>query len=79
MLAVNMHEAKTSLSSLVAAIEDGKESEIIIARGGRPVARLLPMASAPEKRIGVAEGKFTVPDDIDLQNADIARRFHGED
>jgi antitoxin (DNA-binding transcriptional repressor) of toxin-antitoxin stability system len=79
MLAVNMHEAKTSLSSLVAALEDGREKEIIIARGRRPVARLLPVASAPQKRIGVAQGKFTVPDDIDAQNAEIARRFCGED
>jgi antitoxin (DNA-binding transcriptional repressor) of toxin-antitoxin stability system len=79
MLAVNMHEARTSLSRLVTAIEDGRESEIIIARGGHPVARLLPVSSTPKKRIGIAEGKFTVPDDIDSQNAEIARRFYGED
>jgi antitoxin (DNA-binding transcriptional repressor) of toxin-antitoxin stability system len=70
---------QTSLSRLVATIKDGKESEIIIIRGGRPVARLLPMESTPKKRIGVAEGKFTVPDDIDLQSANIACHFHGED
>jgi hypothetical protein len=50
-----------------------------IIRDGRPVARLLPMTSAPKKRIGVAQGKFTVPDDIDPQNADIAHRFYGKD
>jgi antitoxin (DNA-binding transcriptional repressor) of toxin-antitoxin stability system len=48
MLAVNMRETKTSLSSLVAALEHGRKKEIIIARGGRPVARLLPVASAPK-------------------------------
>jgi antitoxin (DNA-binding transcriptional repressor) of toxin-antitoxin stability system len=41
MRAINMLEAKTSLSRLVAVIEDGSEEEIVIARGGRPVARLV--------------------------------------
>jgi len=79
MLAVNMLEAKTSLSRLVAAIEDRQESEIIIARNGRPVARLVPIqASSPQRRIGIAAGKFTVPDDIDQSNAEIERLFAGE-
>ncbi|MCL2831279.1 MAG: type II toxin-antitoxin system prevent-host-death family antitoxin [Betaproteobacteria bacterium] len=80
MIAVNMLEAKTSLSRLVAAIEDGQESEILIARNGRPVARLVPIqASPPQRRIGIAAGKFVVPDDIDQSNAEIARLFSGKD
>ena len=78
MRAVNMLEAKSSLSRLVEALEQGREREIIIARNGRPVAKLVPLeARSPEKRLGVAKGLFDVPDDIDTRNADIARMFDG--
>ncbi len=76
MLAVNMLDAKTSLSRLVEAVETGRETEIIIARNGRPAARLVAVESAPaSSRIGVARGAFEVPDDIDASNPDIARLF----
>ncbi|WP_211239014.1 type II toxin-antitoxin system Phd/YefM family antitoxin [Desulfonatronum lacustre] len=59
MLVVNMFEAKTTLSKLVEAIESGKESEVIIARHGTPVARLVPIPSQPvAKRIEIARGEF---------------------
>jgi len=74
--AINMLEAKTNLSRLVDAIERGAEREIVIARNGRPVARLVPVAAGPiERRIGVARGRFEVPDDIDAHNAAVARLF----
>ena len=47
MHTVNMLQAKTSLSRLVEAIELGQEHEIVIARNGRPVARLVPMDLPP--------------------------------
>lgn len=76
---VNMLQAKSSLSRLVEAIEKGEEREIVIARNGRPVARLVPMHTAPAgKRIGVAKGRFKVPDSIDTHNEDVARLFLGE-
>lgn len=79
MTSVNMLEAKSSLSRLVEAIELGRESEIIIARNGRPVARLVPLAETPAgPRIGVARGCFEVPDDIDAHNDEVARLFRGE-
>lgn len=79
MLAVNMLQAKTTLSKLIEAIEQGREREIIIARNGRPAARLVPIEAAPvEKRIGIAEGLFTVPDNIDVHNAEIAQLLAGE-
>jgi len=54
MATVNMLEAKSNLSRLVEAIEQGKEREIVIARNGRPAARLVPIAEQPpEQRIGV--------------------------
>lgn len=65
MPSVNIAEAKTTLSRLVAAIEQGQEREIVIARAGRPVAKLVPIDTASAgKRIGVAKGKFIVPDSI---------------
>ena len=78
MTAVNMLEAKTHLFRLVEAIEQGKEREIIIARNGRPVARLAPLEEGPaELRIGIARGEFEVPDDIDISNEEVARLFLG--
>ena len=82
MRTVNMLEAKSSLSRLVEALEQGEEQEIIIARNGRPAAKLVPMKAsaegAPLKRIGVAKGSFQVPADIDRHNDEIARLFLGE-
>ena len=76
MPSVNMLQAKSSLSRLVEAIEQGQEREIVIARNGRPAAKLVPMDTVPAgKRIGVAKGKFKVPDSIDTHNEDVARMF----
>lgn len=78
MPSVNMLQAKSSLSRLVEAIEQGREREIVIARNGRPVARLVPIdATLTEKRMGVARGVFEVPDDIDADNDAVARLFLG--
>ena len=73
---VNMLEAKTHLSRLVEAIETGAATEVVIARNGRPVARLtaLPGPDRP-RRLGVARGQFTVPESIDAANPLIAELF----
>lgn len=61
---VNVHEAKTQLSRLIARAERGEE--IVIARAGRPVARLLPFESASRGRVlGADRGLLTIPDDFD--------------
>ena len=78
MQAVNMLQAKSSLSRLVEAIEQGEEREIVIARNGRPVAKLVPIDTLPVgKRLGVAKGLFEVPDSIDAHNDEVARLFIG--
>lgn len=78
MQSVNMLQAKSSLSRLVEAIEQGQEREIIIARNGRPAAKLVPMDTVPRgMRIGVAKGLFEVPDSIDAHNDEVARLFLG--
>jgi len=80
MTTVNMLEAKNTLSKLVEAVESGGESEIIIARNGRPAARLVPLEGRKAgMRIGVAKGLFEVPDDIDADNEEIAKMFYGEE
>jgi prevent-host-death family protein len=80
MKSVNMLEAKTQLSKLVDRIERGQDREILIARNGRPAARLVPVAACPVgKRIGLLKGKFKAPSlkQLDAQNAKLARLFAG--
>lgn len=79
MSVVNMLEAKTHLSKLVESLETGEETEIIIARNGRPAARLVPLKPlSTGPRIGVAIGKYVIPDDIDEDNDLIADLFEGK-
>ncbi len=78
MHSVNMLQAKSSLSRLVEAIEQGEEREIIIARNGRPAAKLVPVdVSMPGQRIGIAKGAFEVPDNIDTNNDEVTDLFLG--
>lgn len=80
MRVVDILEAQSNLSHLVNAVESGAEIEIVIARNGEPVARLVPIQAAPAgKRIGIAKGKFKIPDDIDGDNALIAEPFLGRE
>jgi antitoxin (DNA-binding transcriptional repressor) of toxin-antitoxin stability system len=75
---VNMLQAKSTLSRLVETVELGQEAEILIARNGRPVARLVPLQAADQgARIGVAKGRFEVPDDIDAHNDEVAQLLVG--
>lgn len=78
MTTVNMLDAKSNLSRLVEALESGAEREIIIARNGKPAARLVPIHTSPVgMRIGVARGKFTTPEpDAELE-AEAAALFGG--
>ncbi len=63
---------------LVEAVESGAETEIIIARNGRPAAKLVAIKPATTgKRIGVAKGKFVVPDTIDADEPAIGMLFNG--
>ena len=75
---VDVLDAKTSLSRLVQELETGGAQEFIIARNGRPAARLVPLQSANAdrgRRIDVAKGRFTVPDDIDRRAQEVADLF----
>jgi prevent-host-death family protein len=75
---MSISTAKSCLSRLVKAIEQGQEREIIITRNGRPVAKLVSAVTASTvARMGIAEGKFEVPDDIDTTNDEVARLLLG--
>ncbi len=60
MTVVNVHEAKTQLSRLLAQVEAGEE--VIIARNGTPVARLVRCKKRGKRNPGSMAGLFTVPD-----------------
>jgi prevent-host-death family protein len=78
MSIMNMLEAKSNLSRLVEAVELGRETEVIIARNGRPAARLVPIKAGPAgQRIGVAKGKLVSPDNIDARDPEIEALFNG--
>jgi prevent-host-death family protein len=83
MLTVNMLDAKTNLSCLVDAVESGAEAEIIIARNGKPAAKLVPVAAPKSvgKRIGLLAGKYPPMslEDFDAENDAITAMLRGED
>jgi len=59
----NVHEAKTQLSKLLERVAAGEE--VIIARSGVPVARLVPAAPVQERSLGTEKGRVFVADDFD--------------
>ena len=69
MSVVNVHAAKTQLS----------REEVIIARAGKPVVKLVPIAEdKPRRRLGTLAGKLTIPDDFDAPLPDeIIAEFEG--
>lgn len=79
MQQVNILEAKTNFSKLLALLESRQEDEIVIAKNKKPLARitLLPQGDT-SRRIGVAEGKLVYPDDINEMDDEIAAIFNGE-
>jgi prevent-host-death family protein len=75
---VNVHEAKTHLSRYIDAVESGAETEIVIARNGKPAARLVPFTSPKQEiRYGLAAGNWSLPDDFDRDNDLIQALFEG--
>lgn len=54
---VNVQEAKTHLSQILARVEAGED--IVLARGGKPVARLVPVQGSPPRDVGFVAGHVT--------------------
>jgi prevent-host-death family protein len=63
MVEVGVHEAKTKLSKLLALAEAGED--VVITRGGKPVAKLVPIQRRERPNFGFAAGEFAIPDDFD--------------
>jgi prevent-host-death family protein len=76
---IDLFDARANLSRLVEQVESGAETEIIIARNGKPVARLVPIAAPAksEKRLGLLAGQFPVTsqEEFDAQNEPVSRLF----
>ena len=80
MRTVNIHEAKTHLSKLIAKAVNGEP--FIIAKAGKPMVRVVAI-DAPEpkkmRRIGFGDGKSKVPDDFDTMfSKEIEEMFYGK-
>jgi prevent-host-death family protein len=78
MKMVNIYEAKTRLSQLVKEAASGKD--ILIARAGRPVARLTRLRETGRKRrLGILNGKFRIPEDFNRPLPDaVLHSFEGD-
>jgi antitoxin (DNA-binding transcriptional repressor) of toxin-antitoxin stability system len=77
MLTVNIHDAKTRLSALIAAALKGES--FIIAKAGKPLVKVTRL-DTPEpgqvRRLGFLQGQWSVPDDFDsMGQAEIERMF----
>lgn len=83
MVLVNMLEAKTQLSRLVESIESGAEPEIVIARNGKPAAKLVPINTGPlpRRRLGLRNGQYKpmTLEDLNASDAEVAAMFLGKD
>lgn len=63
MYTVNIHEAKTQFSKLVEAVARGEE--IVIAKAGKPAAKLVPFKEKKKRKFGVLKGQIRISDDFD--------------
>lgn len=73
---VNIYEAKTNLSRLVEQASAGEE--IIIAKAGKPMAKLVPLEPKRKIRLGLFEGEFKVPEDFDTMCEEEIRKLFEE-
>ncbi|HEV2369437.1 MAG TPA: type II toxin-antitoxin system prevent-host-death family antitoxin [Acidimicrobiales bacterium] len=72
---MNIHEAKTHFSKLVAEVEQGRE--VVITRAGRPVAKLIPYRTPSRRVPGGWEGRVRIAPDFDEPDEDVVAAFEG--
>jgi len=75
MLQVNIHEAKTNLSMLVDKVKSGES--FVIAKSGKPLAKVIPYNPINKSRGGFLRGDFTIPDDFDTMFTDEIENLFG--
>ncbi len=72
-MTLNLYEAKTQLSALVDQVAAG--AEIIIAKNGKPMAKLVPIRAAPKRTPGRLKGKIWMSKDFDAPMPDVEDAF----
>lgn len=74
---INIHEAKTHLSQLLGEVAEGRE--VVIAKSGTPIAKLVPIeAIPPPRKAGCLKGKMTIGKDFDAPLPDdLQQAFEG--
>lgn len=78
MIQVDIPELNPDFINFINLMNQHGEDSIVITRNGNPVITLTRPVPAPaKKRIGVAKGKFTVPEDFDKWDSDVADMFEG--
>lgn len=75
---VNMHQAKSQLSQL--AEQACRGEEVIIAKAGKPLVKLVPYTAAPQRQFGQFRDEFDMADDFDSKqvNNEVADMFEME-
>lgn len=76
MMKANVHEAKTNLSKLIERALNGEE--VVIAKAGKPLVRLVPVRDEKESCFGMDAGKMWLADDFDDLPDDLLAAFYGE-
>lgn len=77
MKKVNIYEAKSNFSRLLREVAAGEE--IIIAKDGRPIARLIPVREGAQRTLGIDVGKGWIADDFDDLTPEMLEAFYGDD
>lgn len=77
MTKANVHEAKTNLSKLIEQALNGEE--VVIAKAGKPLVRLVPVRDETESCFGMDAGKGWIADDFDTLPDDLLAAFYGVD
>lgn len=77
MQTINIHEAKTHFSKLIQSVLEGEE--VVIAKAGQPLVRMVPLLPSKKNRFGTLKGKIKIADDFDAPlPEDILQGFYGE-
>jgi prevent-host-death family protein len=76
MTKANVHEAKTNLSKLIEQALNGEE--VVIAKAGKPLVRLVPVRDDKESCFGMDAGKGWIAEDFDVLPEDLLAAFYGE-
>jgi prevent-host-death family protein len=77
MKKVNIYEAKSHFSRLLREVAAGEE--VIIAKDGKPIARLVPVREGPRRPLGIDAGKGWIAEDFDDLTPELLEDFSGDD